>query len=204
MTRKRSDDHAPAFRTPSPPAPFRRPDNHPSPFAFPKITNQKETIMSTAATSNPKPERTNNRDPFEALKQKLLSVGGNNVFRQPDPHVDRLITNGEVFPASPKKKARGTRNRCHQNVALSYAKNHTVGSGPPYEIATGYALAGDGIWRSHSWLWDGERVIETTADFQAYFGFVLDPAEALKFVVTEIVQKLPGWEVVSPAAVPRQ
>jgi hypothetical protein len=146
--------------------------------------------MSSEPLSTPRPEGVNSLSRYEMLKQKLLSVGGRDVSRQPDPHVDGLVARGEVFPASPRKKVRGTRNRCHQNVALSYARNQTVGSGPSCEIATGYALSSDGIWRSHSWLWDGEQVVETTADFQAYFGVLLDPAEALKFVVTEIVQKL--------------
>ena len=73
----------------------------------------------------------------------------------------------------------GAPSRCHGNAASLY-----VFSKGKMRIASGYALADDGLWRQHSWgvgAVDG-RVMETTVRSLRYYGFILDDGdESLKF-----------------------
>ena len=59
----------------------------------------------------------------------------------------------------------------------------------------GYGLtAEDGLWRQHTWLWDGVRVLETTCMRDVYFGVVLDRLEAADFVLRVVMAVLPGMD----------
>jgi hypothetical protein len=127
---------------------------------------------------------------FPALESKLLAIGGTRVVPLPDPYIDLLIQQGQVIAGEPAKKIRGRRCQCHRNVALRYLANPDA-----YQIATGYGLvASDGWWRQHSWLWDSERVLETTVVRDVYFGVVLDLVAAAGFVHQVVVDVLPELE----------
>ena len=56
-------------------------------------------------------------------------------------------------------------NECHANsMVLACAEDDL-------RYATGYALSGDGVWRSHSWAVDQHgKVVESTVPRQLYFG----------------------------------
>jgi hypothetical protein len=124
---------------------------------------------------------------FPALESKLLAIGGTRVVPLPDPHIDLLIQQGQVIAGEPAKKVRGRQCKCHRNVALRYLANPGA-----YQIATGYGLTfDDGLWQQHSWLWDGERVMETTVMRDVYFGVVLDRVAAAGFVLGVVVYLLP-------------
>src|SRR5262249_32204744 len=104
--------------------------------------------------------------------------------------VGRLSQRGQVIAGKPPKRVRGKGNRCHHNVAFRYLDNPFT-----YEIATGYGLtAADGLWRQHSWLWDGKRVLETTVVRDVYFGVVLDRVAAAGFVFGVVAYLLPELE----------
>ena len=127
---------------------------------------------------------------FPALEAKLLAVGGTGIVPLPDPYIDLLIQQGQVIAGEPARKVRGRQCQCHQNVALRYLAYPRT-----YQIATGYGLtAADGLWRQHSWLWDGKRVVETTVVRDVYFGVVLDRVAAAGFVLGEVVNLLPGLD----------
>jgi hypothetical protein len=136
------------------------------------------------------PPSLNTTGPRETLYAKLLAIGGERVVPMPDPHIDILLGRGEVFGNAAVKRVRGEPNRCHQNVAL----RHLLSRGR-LKICTGYALSEDGLWRQHSWLHDGERVLETTVARRVYFGVRLDPVEAAPFVLGEVIPLLPGAQV---------
>jgi hypothetical protein len=127
------------------------------------------------------------------LHAKLLAIGGEKVFGPSEPHLDILLERGRVFELKGRKRVRGGRHRCHQYAALHYARHHTLGHGGTCEIATGDGLYRDGLWLQHSWLWDGERVIETNTDPRLYFGVVLAPDEAAGFVFCQVMPMLPGY-----------
>jgi hypothetical protein len=75
-------------------------------------------------------------------------------------------------------------------VALRYLADTRA-----YQITTGYGLtADDGLWRQHSWLWDGKRVVETTVERDIYFGVVLDRVAAPGFVFRAVADILPGLD----------
>jgi hypothetical protein len=132
---------------------------------------------------------------FRELEARLLSIGGDRVAPLPDKHLGLLLDRGRVFDPKGRKRLRGELHRCHTNAALLYAKHRALGHGG-YEIVTGYGLYEDGRWRQHSWVWDGERVIETNTDPVLYFGVVLNPFEAFIFVFGEVLARLPGYEEV--------
>jgi hypothetical protein len=131
---------------------------------------------------------------FEYLAAKLLAVGGERVFPQPEPHLDALLGRGQVFKRKNRRWVRGRLHNCHTNAALYYARHYALDYGGACEIVTGYGLDNDGDWSQHSWLWDGKRIIETNADHQVYFGTILTHSEARRFVVAQIVFRLPGYE----------
>src|SRR5579859_3463389 len=132
---------------------------------------------------------------FEKLEEKLLSIGGERVVAMPEPHLDILLERGRVFSPAGSKKIRGIQHKCHQNVALHYARHHIAGC-RSCEIVSGYALH-DGVWIQHSWAWDGARVIETTFVPDTYFGVVLTPQEAQIFIFSNVMPMLPGFEQAS-------
>jgi hypothetical protein len=130
---------------------------------------------------------------FPELQAKLLSIGGTEVVAQgPEPHLDILLERGRVFGRKGRKRLRGDLHRCHQNAAKHYAKHHALGYGGTCEIMTGYALAEDGLWHQHSWLWDGWHVIETNTNPTRCFGVILTPDESEVFVFGKVVCRLPG------------
>ena len=128
-----------------------------------------------------------------ALKTKLLALGGANVFVQADRYLNLLLTHGRSFSPKGRKRIRGAMHRCDTNAALYYAKHHGLDYGGICEVVTGYALYEDGLWAGHSWLWDGKRVIDTNTDPSLYFGVILPPFEAAKFVSSEVMSRLPGY-----------
>jgi hypothetical protein len=133
-----------------------------------------------------------NHPRFPVMEARLLAIGGESVFAQPDPHLDDVLERGRVFKPAGRKRVRGDLHCCHQNAALLYARHHSLGHGGACEIATGYALYEGGIWAQHSWLWDGARVIETNTSLRLYFGVVLEPLEAAMFVFSQVISRLPG------------
>lgn len=76
----------------------------------------------------------------------------------------------------------GVPNQCHKNSCeLWYANNDTF----DIHICTGYALSQDGLWRQHSWLVaiieNQPKIIETTVDWVAYYGFIRTEEECELF-----------------------
>lgn len=117
------------------------------------------------------------------LKKKLLAIGGDMVIWVPkETHLSSLVKNGRGFGPAKRKKTKGEVNGCHANVARLFMKKGI-------DIATGYALNGD-RWIQHSWGWDGNRIVETTCLFDAYYGIILSGIEISKFVVGQLGDEL--------------
>jgi hypothetical protein len=70
-------------------------------------------------------------------------------------------------------------NQCHANAAQLFLEGHADA------IATGYALAPDGLWRQHS-VGYAQAVEETTVVFERYFMVVLSNQESWQFASSEI------------------
>src|SRR5205823_2585716 len=112
------------------------------------------------------------------------------VILLPEPHLDILLERGRTFPSEGHVKVWGQARCCHQNSLLYYATHHTLRFKGPCEVVTGYGLI-NGLWRQHSWVWDGERVIETTVSRTVYFGVILTPSEVMDFFFDAVVSSLP-------------
>ena len=130
---------------------------------------------------------------IDELNAKLLTLGGKRVFNHNgvEPHLDLLLNQGRVFQAKGRKWHRGELHRCHQNACLAYTRHHVLKHGGTLDIATGYGFDGD-LWFQHSWLWDGERVVETNVACKSYFGVVLPALDAAMFVSAQVLSVLPG------------
>jgi hypothetical protein len=114
----------------------------------------------------------------EDLKKLLLNIGGGAcVVPRVEPDKEKIMTRGELRMGGAADLREGLHNQCHQNAAYNYQQD-----GHP--IVTGYALSDDGAWRQHTWNIDKStgKVIETTEERTAYFGFVLEKDEASQFV----------------------
>lgn len=110
------------------------------------------------------------------LYERLLQEGGLAVAPiREEPDAKKIIQRGRVFSPKGARIVSGDRNRCHGNAARLYLQKRGI------EIATGYALSEDEVWRQHSWGVKDGKVIETTAPRELYFGFILTPPEARLF-----------------------
>jgi hypothetical protein len=120
------------------------------------------------------------RDPKRLeLRRNLLRFGGSEVFLAPqEPYLDMLVSERAiVWDGTASKRLRGGEpHRCHSNVAHRYERQMRR----RWRIATGYALAGS-LWVQHSWLCGGRSIGETTVQFMAYAGVVLDEVESIEF-----------------------
>jgi hypothetical protein len=82
----------------------------------------------------------------------------------------------------------GVPSNCHGNTAMLYV--HHRGA---VQIASGYALSEDGLWRQHSWginAADG-RAIETTVRRVRYYGAIFrDDDESVEFFIGNVDHSL--------------
>lgn len=116
-----------------------------------------------------------------ALRDKLLEFGGEEVCMPIfEEDYDAIMTRGQFFYGDHARMRVGRPSQCHRNSAYLWDANRGR-----CQIATGYALSEDGIWRQHSWvvqpLTVSWRVWETTVKRVAYFGVVFDDAECERF-----------------------
>ena len=92
-----------------------------------------------------------------------------------EEHARELEERGE-FSTVTGVPIEGLASQCHVNTAHLWLEGRVQG------IATGYALSDDGLWRQHSWgLDDHGRIVETTEERIAYFGFRLNGSESREF-----------------------
>ncbi|MEG1564976.1 MAG: hypothetical protein RR365_14825, partial [Bacteroides sp.] len=86
----------------------------------------------------------------------------------------------QLFYGKGTRFRKGQPSQCHLNACLLWEVNKGY-----CQIATGYALSKDGMWRQHSWvvqpLATKYRVWETTEGRVAYFGFIMTDEECELF-----------------------
>jgi hypothetical protein len=132
------------------------------------------------------------------LKEKLLALGGNSVlWGLRDNVIEALQQDGQVFEPEGKLVS-GKMGYADQNVALRYARHHALDLGGHCQIVAGYALDEGGCWHEHSWLWTGDKVLETTQVYKLYFGAQLPACESVMFVFDNLMPSIPSFEDVFP------
>src|SRR5262245_3929361 len=108
---------------------------------------------------------------WDGLRKKLLAVGGKQVEEPDGVPASRLLRRGRLF-RQPVRMRRGERHACHRKPAGGWAQDVAR-----YTLCSGYGLA-DGRWLTHSWVLDGEVIVETTYRMEAYYGVAYSSREA--------------------------
>ena len=120
------------------------------------------------------------------MLEKILSsfVPGSMLLYKYDKYVKPVSQSGRFMYADRAKLMPGEKSQCHRNTINLYQANIENTS-----IATGYAWVKNNLWVEHSWLihWlDKKRtkfeIVETTIKRNAYFGKILNEAEAEEFI----------------------
>ena len=120
---------------------------------------------------------------FKDLENKLLLMGGIRVAGNFEEDLEAMIFRGQRFSPKKVKSIKMKSCRCHGNSGVFW-KNYSQENGlDNIQIATGWCLSDDGIWRQHSFLYQpmDNIIIETTVKRKLYFGFVLDLKESERF-----------------------
>ena len=114
---------------------------------------------------------------------KLLvrSHPGSVLYRDPAT-LTQALKNGCFWEPKKALLKMGRTSDCHGNSARLMEKFPGQ-----YQMVSGYALnheEGLDIWRDHSWLWETakNRVVETTAVREAYYGYIVSEKEWLGLI----------------------
>lgn len=115
------------------------------------------------------------------LRDKLLSFGGQEACLPVyEEDLVKILDRGQLWVGDRITMMRGRPSQCHMNSAYCWDANKDKAA-----LCTGYALSSDGLWRQHSWCIHlkprKNRVVETTVERIAYFGFVMTEQEATEF-----------------------
>jgi hypothetical protein len=102
------------------------------------------------------------------LRNKLLSIEGEEVVPNKEPDIDLLLNEGRIIEPIEVIKFDMQSSQCHRNSRYLYLDNPSI-----TEIGTGWALSEDGLWRQHSWAMRGDELVETTESRKKYYGVLL-------------------------------
>ena len=133
---------------------------------------------------------------YANLRQTLLLLGGVDVVppafdpsnaaqrARQDYDVHHVLQSGHTWVGAQADLEVMETSNCHLNVARLRA----AGRG---QIASGWALPEDGLWREHSWLvrspgTPDESLVETTRRWLLYHGYLLNDEETGWFVRAEL------------------
>lgn len=156
---------------------FSKPEELPNPIKTKKpIFNKDEFWWGV----NYQGELTPEQQKLKILSKKLLSFGGEEtVLPIIEEDLKNIMDRGVFLYGDKAKLKKGLPSQCHRNSCYLYEYENRNN----FVIMTGYALSNDGLWRQHSWCYDGKNntIIETTEKRVAYFGFVMTPEEADDF-----------------------
>lgn len=130
------------------------------------------------------------RDNWLKLEAKLLGLGGRRVEVLSGPEVDQMLTRGQVFTSAGRRQWVGISYMAGSPAALHYMAL-VLEHRRDIELVFGHQLGENGVWSSHSWLWDGTRVIDST-NATLYHGVRFTPDEAQQVVSGLIASCLPG------------
>jgi hypothetical protein len=123
---------------------------------------------------------------FEALRERLLSIGGMTVKPAPggvDNAIDALLSDGREVKLRIRDELMDP-GFCNRNVAQLWQDRKVEA------MCTGYALdpAGD-VWRQHWWGISEGHIVETTARRSRYFGICRIGEDADRWSA-EVLRKL--------------
>jgi hypothetical protein len=121
---------------------------------------------------------------WSRLEETLLNLGGQNVvWPGSEPELAALVTRGCPWEQSVVILSK-LGHRFPQEAALLWASDPQN-----MTLVTGYGLGEDGCWRQHSWVIARNRLCETDARRQQYFGVSLTEEEAVLFWFRHILER---------------
>jgi hypothetical protein len=133
---------------------------------------------------------------YKGLLQALQAIhpGSLLLLRSPSDEswLGQLAKRGQLFSKSRIKAFRGAPNQCHQNASCVWIMEQGL-------IGTGFAYVAPssrspGWWHQHSWGLNYSTktplVIETTHEFEDYYGVELDNEECKCFVLQNVLPML--------------
>ncbi len=104
------------------------------------------------------------------------------VLRE-EPDLEKILSRSVLLGGDDVRFEEADESQCHVNAAMLHLTR-------PAErrIMTGYALSADGMWRQHSWIYEGSSdvIVETTERRVGYYGAVLDDVESLTFWMANV------------------
>ena len=156
------------------------------------IRNRKQMIKGKAVTTEKMDDemkeihssRKYKEESVYKLKEILLDIGGEEAnMLENDPDTEKLLSRGQLWYGDNIEIDLGEPCQCHKNSCSlwEYEQDNTV-------ICTGYALSYDGLWRPHSWvirvnIGEDIKLIETTKERVAYYGYGMTYKEAERFCI---------------------
>lgn len=119
-------------------------------------------------------------DAVHDVTTKLLKIGGKRVVRpEEDEDIIMISKKGKLWKYKVNILDGAPYNDCHRTTANICEVNKQ------YNAITGYALSKDGLWRSHSFMFNSEdnTILEPTPIKRVkYWGVKMSGAEAEKFI----------------------
>jgi hypothetical protein len=144
--------------------------NHEEKVNFPSLGKQAEEPIHPGKVPLLPDLRVMGRPDLAQLKEQLLGHGGTGfqadgvLVEDLNPDlIAKLLKQGRVFAGNEAKMHMMVPSECHSNALLLAARGGA-------QWWTGLALSHDGIWRIHSWAIRNNRLFETTALREKYYG----------------------------------
>jgi len=120
---------------------------------------------------------------MQTLQRKLRQIGGNFLVPHAcgETETRKVLDRGELMSRKTVNFTPVGGKTSRESSSWKYLQD------PAGVLCSGYALdAEKGLWRQHSWLMHGEKLIETSKHHDAYFGVRLNPVEALCFAMRAV------------------
>lgn len=111
------------------------------------------------------------------LRNDLLDIKGEEVVPSYEPDSKSLVERGHIISSENVIYTKMRDSQCHMNVRYLYLEDDSID-----DIATGWALSSDGLWRQHSWAIKNGSVVETTVGRDIYYGIILNEEERNEFI----------------------
>lgn len=120
----------------------------------------------------------------QALATTLSNLAPGEIIWQDDNYDQLILEHGNRMGPSSIQLTHGRKGLCHENCAALFWVHY-----PAYQIATGYVYQ-SGVWGRHSWLMDGEAILETTTQRDIYFGVILEEIQLMNFFANQLLSIL--------------
>jgi hypothetical protein len=115
---------------------------------------------------------------------RVHELAPDGIYWQDRRYDDLLLRQGKVISPSIIRSINGQPGLCNENCAALFWVHH-----PKYKVATGYVYQ-NGMWCRHTWLMEGEAIIETTSERDVYFGVILEDLDEAGMVLNSLLSIL--------------